>query len=386
MFKKIERVFDNLFMKVRPIPPGLYTYMSDESAQTPYKWQLRIEPDGDGIMVLNAKTVLHLNESATEFAYHLSMGQSKDQIVKQISERYDSTPDQISQDFDSFKSNIYQLLTTEDLDPVTYLGIERVTPHSKKQSAPLRVDCALTYRLKDDLDQSLAPADRVSRELTTSEWLAILEKLYSAGVPQVVFTGGEPTLRPDLPEIIAKTETLGIVSGLLTNGLKFSENAYLDMVLSNGLDHILILAEDENPDFWKALKNLVAADIAITVHQTIYDLNTEKYFEIFNKLHKYEIHNLSLSSNDQGLIPFMEQLSEKATNMDFRLIWDLPVPYSAQHPFARELEFSNTKFTSGAGVSWLYIEPDGDVLPAQGINKVIGNILKDPWGRIWKHR
>jgi MoaA/NifB/PqqE/SkfB family radical SAM enzyme len=37
----------------------------------------------------------------------------------------------------------------------------------------------------------------------------------------------------------------------------------------------------------------------------------------------------------------------------------------------------------GAARSWLYVEPDGDVLPGQGINHVLGNMLTDPWETIW---
>jgi MoaA/NifB/PqqE/SkfB family radical SAM enzyme len=33
----------------------------------------------------------------------------------------------------------------------------------------------------------------------------------------------------------------------------------------------------------------------------------------------------------------------------------------------------------------LYVEPDGDVLPAQGYNVVLGNLLRDPWEGIWNH-
>jgi MoaA/NifB/PqqE/SkfB family radical SAM enzyme len=33
----------------------------------------------------------------------------------------------------------------------------------------------------------------------------------------------------------------------------------------------------------------------------------------------------------------------------------------------------------------LYIEPDGDVLPAQGCNVVLGNILQNDWESIWQH-
>jgi MoaA/NifB/PqqE/SkfB family radical SAM enzyme len=38
----------------------------------------------------------------------------------------------------------------------------------------------------------------------------------------------------------------------------------------------------------------------------------------------------------------------------------------------------------GAGKAWMYVEPDGDVLPSQGINQVLGNFLIDPWEKIWK--
>ncbi len=49
------------------------------------------------------------------------------------------------------------------------------------------------------------------------------------------------------------------------------------------------------------------------------------------------------------------------------LVWDLPVPYSSNNPVSLELEKEgNQAFVEGAGKAWLYVEPDGDVLPAQG--------------------
>ena len=39
---------------------------------------------------------------------------------------------------------------------------------------------------------------------------------------------------------------------------------------------------------------------------------------------------------------------------------------------------------SGAGKTWLYVEPDGDVLPAQGLaDQILGNVLTDPWSKIY---
>ena len=70
--------------------------------------------------------------------------------------------------------------------------------------------------------------------------------------------------------------------------------------------------------------------------------------------------------------------------MGLSLDWDLPDPYSTQHPIA--LELTENSVTQGAGQGWVYVEPDGDVLPAQGINQVLGNLLTDPWETIWKNR
>jgi hypothetical protein len=32
----------------------------------------------------------------------------------------------------------------------------------------------------------------------------------------------------------------------------------------------------------------------------------------------------------------------------------------------------------------IYVEPDGDVLPGQGINRPLGNLLSDSWDQIWE--
>ena len=44
------------------------------------------------------------------------------------------------------------------------------------------------------------------------------------------------------------------------------------------------------------------------------------------------------------------------------------------------METVEDNIPSGAGKTWLYVEPDGDVLPAQGMaDNVLGNFLRDPW-------
>ena len=71
-----------------------------------------------------------------------------------------------------------------------------------------------------------------------------------------------------------------------------------------------------------------------------------------------------------------------AAALNMSLIWNLPVPYSAFNTVALEIQ-EDASSREGSPTS-LYVEPDGDVLPAQGINQILGNLLSDPWDKIWR--
>ena len=60
-------------------------------------------------------------------------------------------------------------------------------------------------------------------ELTTAEGLRLLEDLTAFGVPVVLFSGGEPLVRPDIFELMASARELGMRVVLSTNGLLLSD-------------------------------------------------------------------------------------------------------------------------------------------------------------------
>lgn len=384
MFKKIEDFFDSFYNAPQTVPAGIYMYQAPPDSDMPYKMHLRVEKDGSGVLILNASTVLHLNQSAAEFAYHLMQGIERSAIASKVAERYEIPLEVARTDLDDFLDKITTLVETEDLDPVTYLEMDRVSPYSKKLSAPYRLDCALTYKVPEGTDAAVAPKERVSRELSTDEWKTVLKNAWEAGIPHVIFTGGEPTLRDDLPELITEAEKLGLVSGLLTDGLKLSGKRYANSLLNKGLDHILILANADERRFWNALKVLMPLDIAVTVHATLTKDNLVKFPALLEKIAKADVTSISLSTDDDKLAEELEKAGAQAAALQMTQVWDLPVPYSNCHPVALELAQGEQKVPQGAGKAWLYVEPDGDVLPAQGVNKVQGNLLTDPWRKIWK--
>jgi organic radical activating enzyme len=371
------------FTRVRPLPAETHHYQSapDEPA---YRLHLRLNRDGSGILIVNAATVLHLNPTAAEYAYHMMKGTPPEQVAREFARRYRVDRATAGRDFADFRDRVQEMIHTPDLDPTTFLDFERVAPHSQDLSAPLRLDCALTYRLPAGTQADYAPTKRVDRELSTEEWVRIMDIAWQAGVPHVTFTGGEPTLREDLPALIAHAEKNGQVCGLLSDGLKLADPAYRKTLLQTGLDHLLFLLQPEEKGSWKALEAVLAEDLYTTVHFTVTPQNVRKADEVLAKLARCSVTSLSLSTEDPALAEAMAALRNQAADLGMTLRWDLPVPYSAGHPVAAEV--LDDAVPDGAGKAWLYVEPDGDVLPAQGRSEtILGNLLRDPWEQVYKN-
>lgn len=378
---KILDPIRRLFNGIQPIPTGLYHYLSPQDDPRNYRLHLRIEVDGSGILIINASTVLHLNQTAAEYAYYLVQNLDADSVADKMARRYQIDRKTAKEDYLTFAERIQSLINIPDLDPVTFLDFERQSPFSGQISAPYRLDCALTYHVSTS-DTGAAPQDRVKRELNTAEWIQVINKAWKIGIPHIIFTGGEPTLREDLPELLAAAEKNGQVTGLLTDGIKLAQATYLEGLLQTGLDHLMIIFDSRQDLVWQALENALKADLFVAVHVTLRENTLNEKMALLERLAGMGVKAISVSAASKELAPQLEALRQKIAELELELVWNLPTPYSAMHPVA--LETGLTDMPQGAGTAFLYLEPDGDVLPAQGINQVMGNFLNDDWEKIRK--
>jgi heme d1 biosynthesis radical SAM protein NirJ len=74
-------------------------------------------------------------------------------------------------------------------------------------------------------------------ELSTAEVFAVMEDLRGFGVPVLIFSGGEPLLRPDLFEISRGAKGMGFYVGLSSNGTLMTE-ANIDAIAQVGYDYV----------------------------------------------------------------------------------------------------------------------------------------------------
>jgi len=405
----------------QPLPPQMVHYQTPPHAAQQYRLHLRVEEDGCGLLIINAATVLHLNRTATEYAYLLIQGVGEEEAAARMARRYHVSRGQARADYRRLREHILTLSTSTDLCPVTYLDVERVEPFSAETSAPYRVDLALTYRADETGRLDPEARRRVDRELTLGEWQQILRNLWQVGVPHVCFTGGEPTLREDMVELIWFAEEQGMVTGLLTDGRRLRDQDVLDGLLLAGLDHLQITLASHRPGVhdriveregaWReadeGLRNALAADIYVVVHVVVVPANVDSVIETVDYVADLGVPAIALSSplraasKGEGERPSplpaggieggttlaselqsaLVEAQGMAQERGLTLVWDLAAPYSHVNPLELETALSSEQVIR----QHLYVEPDGDVLPAQGYNAVLGNLLRDPWKSIWGH-
>ena len=114
--------------------------------------------------------------------------------------------------------------------------VSKITPPI---DPPLALLAELTYRCPLRCPYCSNPLEMTaaSGEMDTGQWLGLIEEAADMGVLQIHFSGGEPTVRKDLEDMIGRAEALGIYTNLITSGV-LCDRARLEGLAERGLQHI----------------------------------------------------------------------------------------------------------------------------------------------------
>jgi pyrroloquinoline quinone biosynthesis protein E len=113
---------------------------------------------------------------------------------------------------------------------------------------PLAVLAELTHRCPLQCPYCSNPLelDRGGSELTTVEWKKVLSELAEIGVLQIHFSGGEPTARKDLAELVRHATEVGLYSNLITSAVLLTREK-LGQLADAGLCHVQISFQGSEP-------------------------------------------------------------------------------------------------------------------------------------------
>ncbi len=280
------------------------------------------------------------------------------------------------------------------------------------------LDCVHCY----SASTAEAPAD----ELTRAEATGMLDDLAAMGVPVVLFTGGEPVLRDDLPELLAHAVRAGMRAVVSTNGTlitaemarRFAEIGVGYVGVSvDGLRAAHDAFRRRDGAFASAMAGLEhcqGAGVKVGLRMTLTRRNVADLEGVFELVRRREIPRVCfyhLVYTGRGSTLRGEDLSagqrravlDRIMDLTAELLADgrkaevLTVDNHADGPFvylrlAREnparaaeaLELLRANGGNASGVRLACIGSDGDVMPDQfWRSQVLGNVRRRPFSRIW---
>jgi radical SAM protein with 4Fe4S-binding SPASM domain len=393
-----------------------------------HRFHLRLkDPTRENFLWIDGRVLLVLNGVATDFVggvieamWKFGQGQGdateavREYVVEQMYAKYWArlalplrmvTRNRLRRDLD----NVFGMLMciAENRCPVE-AGLDAREVAIEKWAAPARMDLALTYRCNLNCRHcyTWAGPNGDHKELNTEDWGKIIERLWQIGIPNVVFTGGEPTLRDDLVKLVRKAEQF--VTGLVTNGTHLAELA--PQLCEVSLDYVQVTLESADATIHNAMvgadfdafgetvngiRKALDLGIHVVTNTTLIEQNARGLNELLRFGKEIGLKDMACNTlicSGRGIAAkqasglatdelkrILEEAIKTAQELGINFDWFSPTCYLHLNPL--ELGFG-AKGCSAAAYN-MTVQPDGTVLPCQSWPETVGHILSDPWEQIW---
>jgi len=274
---------------------------------------------------------------------------------------------------------------------------------------PYTLIAELTYRCALKCPYCSNPTDlRAHREeLTTEQWLRVLEQAEELGVVQVHFSGGEPLARKDLEPIVQRARELGLYSNLVTSGVPLTRERLAGLKAA-GIDHVQVSLQSTKPEVADAIAGYAGhaqklqvarwvkeLELPLTLNVVLHRANLDEVEDIVALAESLGADRIELAntqyhawamSNREALLPSPEQLeraSVVAARAKARLRGKIDVL------FVKPDYFSTTPKAcmDGWARRFVHMTPDGFVLPCHAAMEIktlsFESVRQRPLGEIW---
>jgi pyrroloquinoline quinone biosynthesis protein E len=264
--------------------------------------------------------------------------------------------------------------------------------------APLALLAELTHRCPLRCPYCSNPAEltRASAELSTAEWARVFNEAATLGCLQVHLSGGEPTARRDIVEIVAAARAAGLYTNLITAGVLLDAPLVVRLVQA-GLDHVQLSvqdAEEAGAERIGGMKGAMAkkraaaalatqAGLPLTLNAVVHRQNLHNLPRLVEIALEWDAGRLEVAhvqyygwalANRAALLPTRAQLDEATRIVDAaraahrgKLVIDYVVPdYHAARPKA---------CMGGWGRRFLGISPAGNILPCHAAESIAGMVF-----------
>lgn len=388
--------------------PGLYTYRKASSTGR-VRLHLRVHTDGSGALFANVGDPVHLSPAATEITRMLLDGVRAQAVLGCLRRWY---PQALESELAADVGLLADLVRRSGgpaVDcPACALQLPRSELFSVRAKAPYKADLALTYACDNAcLHCYNEPGRQTLPLLDRRQWRQVIRTLARVGVPHLIFTGGEPTLHPELSGLVGLAEKLGLVCGLNSNGRRLADAPLAKALAKAGLDHVqitvlsheaqthdAIVRAPAHAETVQGVRNCIAAGLHTITNTTLTRENRAQATAIAGFIRDLGVTTFAVNSmicagsgrcnpaglTEQEIVPVLEELRQFASENGMRMLWYTPTEYCRLSPLELGL---GPKCCNAAEYS-MCVEPNGDVLPCQSYYQPVGNLLREDWESIWQ--
>ena len=235
--------------------------------------------------------------------------------------------------------------------------------------------------------------ERAANELTTDEWRRVIAEAAEMGVLQIHFSGGEPTARRDLTELVKHATEVGLYSNLITAGVLL-DAARLEALVGAGLEHVQLSFQDSeaagadriggyrggHAKKLDVAKLVRAAGLPLTLNLVVHRQNLPHLEDLLDMAVSLDAQRVEIAhvqyygwalKNRAALMPSRAQLDEATQTVEAarrRLKGILVIDYVVPDYYARRPK----SCMGGWGRQFLNISPSGKVLPCHAAETIAG--------------
>jgi PqqA peptide cyclase len=279
-------------------------------------------------------------------------------------------------------------------------------------AAPYALLAELTHRCPLQCPYCSNPLalEGASAELTTAEWCRVIAEAAELGVLQIHFSGGEPTVRRDLPVLVAAASKAGLYGNLITSGVLL-DAAGLAALVDAGLEHVQISFQDNDAGFGDRvggfagghIRKLEAAGLVrqaglpLTVNLVVHRRNLDHLDAMLAmaaelgarrvEVAHVQYHGWALV-NRRALMPTRSQLDRATATVEAaraRLRGSVTIDYVVPDYYARRPKAC----MGGWARQFINISPSGLALPCHAAESIAGLAFDSVRDRsladIWRH-
>jgi pyrroloquinoline quinone biosynthesis protein E len=288
----------------------------------------------------------------------------------------------------------YETVTVDDEPTEGVVGSEEATAPLCAR-APVGLLAELTHRCPLQCAYCSNPIEleRVNKELHTEAWSSVMHQAGEMGILQVHLSGGEPTARKDLADIVSAASEARLYSNLITAAVTLTRERLEDLA-KRGLDHVQISFQDVDAENAERIGAYPGAtrkklDVArwvtelglpLTINAPIHRQNIHNVSRYMNLAVELGAQRLEIAHvqyygwaylNRAALIPTYEEtlasiefVEEARERLKGVLTIDMVVPdYYARRP---------KPCMGGWGKGFMNITPAGKVLPCHAAETIPG--------------